>query len=130
MLYALWNPIPWFLFLIGILLCVVSVRAFHRKYPLYPFGQSAAAIQAKEIMAPIDTGNFGGLPRCRVLENAAASVVQELLAFGANTVGVVNTNDELVGIIGTKQIVHSKNQFTLAVHPPVVEVLGEVKTTW
>lgn len=38
MIYAVLNPIPWTLFLLGVILCVFSVKAFHRKYPQYPFG--------------------------------------------------------------------------------------------
>lgn len=35
-MYGVFDPLPWALFACGVLLCVLSVRWFHRKYPLYP----------------------------------------------------------------------------------------------
>ena len=36
--FTAWNPWAWSLFALGILVLVMSVKLFHKKYPEYPFG--------------------------------------------------------------------------------------------
>ncbi len=59
MTYAIFNPIPWILFLLGVLLCVGSVKAFHRKYPQYPFGQGTVHVQSSHGMDAVSSLNVG-----------------------------------------------------------------------
>ncbi len=51
MAYAVWNPLPWGLFLAGIVVCVLSVRMFHRKYPNFPLNTSADVTEERTATA-------------------------------------------------------------------------------
>ncbi len=105
MVYAAWNPVPWLLFLLGVAVCVVSVKAFHRKYPEYPFGNAKVEThKAEDLMIPINAQNVGSLPRSRVTANTSVSVVQELLANGVLTIGVESDEGNLDGQIGPMQV--------------------------
>ena len=85
--YAVQNPVPWGLFLGGLLLCIISAKLFHRKYPDYPFGKESGEVQAWEIAVPVKKLLEGNLPRCRVHENTPISALEQLLAEGVQMLG-------------------------------------------
>jgi hypothetical protein len=104
--YAVWNPVPWCFFLAGILLCVMSVTLFHKRFPNYPWGTSRTDVQAKDIMVPISefNGGIGNLPNWRIPINSSIVLAQQILATGVSFIGVEDAEGNLVGIISTEEI--------------------------
>lgn len=44
-MYGVLNPLPWGLFVLGLLICVMSVNRFHKKYPYFPDASDAHPTQ-------------------------------------------------------------------------------------
>lgn len=115
MAYALWNPLPWGLFLLGIAVCAGSVSLFHRKYPDFPWMTPENGI-ARDVMCPltVNTRHIGNIPRHRVNTETPLSEVLQLLAEGALMVGVEDADAELIGTISMRELSNS-TKFTIGV---------------
>jgi hypothetical protein len=68
MLYAPWNPVPWLLFLLGVAICVFSVKAFHRKYPDYPLGGSQLEVREDSFIPQSHDSYIDTLSGMKVLD--------------------------------------------------------------
>lgn len=103
--YVWWNPWAWGLFLVGVAVCFVSLKLFHKRYPNYPWGGNmphfSQYLNAETVMAPI-YNNFktaGSIPKKRVRFDDPAFHAENMLAQGYVCVGVEDKDGQLIGLI-------------------------------
>jgi len=110
--YVWWSPWAWGLFLIGIIVCLVSLKLFRKQYPNYPWGRNIPHfyrnLNAETIMTLIfnNPKTAGSVPKKRIRFDDPIFHAENILEQGYVCVGVENKDGQLIGLITDKEFDH------------------------